>query len=305
MKYKIETIISRDEIEQLGTKEKFWFYDENDKKKLFKIGRPGTGEDWAEKVAYELGRLLKLPCAVYEFAKWGDKKGTISLSFVPVGVRLVHGNELLAIIHDGNYPKEQRFHLSDYKLSIVLNLIENELGDLQLPLNYIDDYIKKPIDLFVGYLIFDCWIANQDRHHENWAILVDNKEFKLYFAPTYDHGAGLGCKVSPEEAKKRLQTKDINYSLKKFVTRAKSPFYSDSNKQLKTIEIIELLLEKYPQTVCYWIGKIENIKEEDIRTILNKVPDEFIDNVSKEFAQQILYENKLRLLEIKKGKCNE
>ncbi len=305
MEYKIEIIKSRDEIEQLGTKEKFWFYDENDKKKLFKIGRPGTGEDWAEKVAYELGRLLKLPCATYGFAEWGDKKGTVSLSFVPENVRLVHGNELLAIIHDSNYPKEQRFHLSDYKLSIVLNLIENELGDLQLPLNYVDDYIKKPIDLFVGYLVFDCWIANQDRHHENWAILVDNKEFKLYFAPTYDHGAGLACKVSPEEANKRLKTKDISYSVKKFVTRAKSPFYSDLDKQLKTIEVVELLLEKYPETVCYWIGKIENIKEEDIRTVLNKVPDKFIDNVSKEFAQQILYENKLRLLEIKKGKCNE
>jgi hypothetical protein len=304
MPYSIEAITSRDEIEQLGTKEKFWFYDKNNIKKLFKIGRPQTGEDWSEKAAFEIGKLLGLPCAIYEFAKWDTRQGTISVSFVPEGMRLVHGNELLAIVYDKNYPRDQRYHLSDYKLSIVLNLIENELEDLKLPLEYIDDFIKKPIDLFIGYLVFDCWIANQDRHHENWAILVDTKEVKWYFAPTYDHAAGLGCKVSPEEAGERLATNDKNYSVKKFVTRAKSPFYSDTNKQLKTIEVIEILVDRYPQIVCYWIDKIEQIVVDDIRLILDKVPDDFIDDNSKKFAQQILYENKIRLLKLKKEKCN-
>lgn len=36
--------------EQLGTKEKFWLL-RNDQRYLFKIGRPGTGENWAEKIA--------------------------------------------------------------------------------------------------------------------------------------------------------------------------------------------------------------------------------------------------------------
>jgi len=303
MPYKIEIITSRDEMEQLGTKEKFWFYDDSNIKKLFKIGRPGTGEDWAEKVAYELAKLLDLPCAIYEFAKWGEKLGTVSNSFVPDGMQLVHGNELLVFAHDNEYPRNQRYHLSDYKLYIVANLIENELKNLSLPLKYKgNDIIKNPIDLFVGYLIFDCWIANQDRHHENWGILLEEE---WYFAPTYDHAAGLGCKVSPDEAKKRLTTNDKNYSLEKFVTRAKSPFYSDENKQLKTIEVVEILIDKYPDTVCYWIDKIEQITVDNIRLILDKVPGEFIDDSSKKFAQQILHENKVRLLKLKKEKCND
>lgn len=50
--YPIIEIESKDEIEQLGTKEKYWIYDAITKeKKLFKIGR----EDWAEIVAiYDL-----------------------------------------------------------------------------------------------------------------------------------------------------------------------------------------------------------------------------------------------------------
>lgn len=44
--YPIIEIESKDEIEQLGTKEKYWIYDAiTNEKKLFKIGRENTGED--------------------------------------------------------------------------------------------------------------------------------------------------------------------------------------------------------------------------------------------------------------------
>ncbi|MGR3220598.1 MAG: hypothetical protein ACUZ8H_12405, partial [Candidatus Anammoxibacter sp.] len=70
MSYQIVTIkgVIR-EIEQLGTKEKFWLYDEEKKTKvLFKIGRPNTGENWSEKASNELAKILGLPCADYQFA---------------------------------------------------------------------------------------------------------------------------------------------------------------------------------------------------------------------------------------------
>lgn len=304
MKYNIVTITSRDEIEQLGTKEKFWFYDTDETKKLFKIGRPGTGEDWAEKIAYELAKLLGLPCAKYEFAQWEGRQGTVSTSFVPESKRLIHGNELLVVFHDDEYPKTSRYHLSDYKLDVVLKLIESDLGDLlRFPENYEgNSFVKKPIDLFIGYLIFDCWVANQDRHHENWGIILGDG---AYFAPTYDHAAGLGCKVSEEEAQKRLDTKDENYSIKKFVTRAKSPFYSNDEVQLKTIEVVEILAEKYPIVSCYWINKIDNIEIDNIQNIFGRVPNKFMGNSSKQFAQQILEENKIRLLRTKEEKYHE
>jgi len=81
MKYSIFKILIDvfDTIEQLGTKEKFWFYDKNDKtRKLFKIGRPGTGENWSEKATYELAKILGLPCAKYELAIWKGKEGVLS-----------------------------------------------------------------------------------------------------------------------------------------------------------------------------------------------------------------------------------
>lgn len=56
-------------IEDLGTKEKFWFRHPNLDSCLFKKTRPNTGEDWAEKIAAQLSDLLGLPHTDYELAK--------------------------------------------------------------------------------------------------------------------------------------------------------------------------------------------------------------------------------------------
>lgn len=50
--------------------------------------------------------------------------------------------------------------------------------------------------------MFDCLIANQDRHHENWGLIVG-----------FGKKLRLGCKVKEEEAKNRLYTKDLNYTV--------------------------------------------------------------------------------------------
>ena len=81
MAYTIYTIESRNFLEQLGTKEKFWYYDENDIEHLFKIGRSNTGENWSEKVAGELAELLGISAIHYEFATFKDKEGVIDLKF--------------------------------------------------------------------------------------------------------------------------------------------------------------------------------------------------------------------------------
>ena len=54
--------------EQLGTKSKFWFFDEENRRFLFKAEERGTGEDWAEKIVCELCKLIGLPHVHYELA---------------------------------------------------------------------------------------------------------------------------------------------------------------------------------------------------------------------------------------------
>ena len=68
--FKVYTVSTskKDSLEPLGTKRKFWFTNEQGKRILFKAEDRGTGEDWSEKVACELCRLLGLPHIHYDLA---------------------------------------------------------------------------------------------------------------------------------------------------------------------------------------------------------------------------------------------
>lgn len=288
-----------DAIEQLGTKEKFWFYGfVDDIPKLCKFGRIGTGENWAEKVACELAKLIDLPSAEYDFAKWKGREGVVTPLFVPKNGRLIHGNEILAkIIKD--YPLQKRYKVSAYQLKAVLAIIK-VVPDF-LPIGYEgENCIKKPLDLFIGYLIFDCWIANQDRHHENWGIVLDTSDNTVHLAPTYDHASGFGCRVSDSEMIGRLSTGDLRYNIDAFADKAKSPFYSLGLKRFSTIETVIYAAKKNKNAAIYWINKIEKISRAEIVNIFQKVPDSIINKISIEFAIAILEANKNRLLEVKR-----
>ena len=76
------------QLEQLGTKTKFWYRDQDGRRVLFKEGRPGTGENWAEKVCCELCGFLDIPHANYDLAIWKDKQGVVSPSFVPAVIEI-------------------------------------------------------------------------------------------------------------------------------------------------------------------------------------------------------------------------
>ncbi len=235
--------------------------------RLCKVGRPGTGENWDEKVTGELAKLLTIPCASYDFAVWMDKECVISPSFVPPYYRLIHGNELLSSFVVKDYPKNQKYKVTKYKLSAVEELLVslNKHKRLMLPIGFTaNDSIESAMDIFISYLLFDCFISNPDRHHENWGILLDNKSQKYHLAPTYDHASGLGCRVSDEEREKRLSTKDKRYTVGSFVNRPRTPFYDNGSNRLKIIDAFTSLAKKNKIAANYWLNKLETVPDEAI-----------------------------------------
>ena len=88
------------DIEQLGSKDKFWFW-LDDEKWIFKEaqviltsqGDVPTGEDWAEKIAAEIAELLGIPAARVELAE----AGVGVVNFTSPVQQLMHSNEVLAL----------------------------------------------------------------------------------------------------------------------------------------------------------------------------------------------------------------
>lgn len=79
-------------------------------------------------------------------------------------------------------------------------------------------------DYFIAMLIFDAIIGNEDRHLNNWDIIISTKE--TYIAPIMDNGASLLAYV-----------KDKDLSTKFTIGRDKSkPFKNTHTKQIALIK---------------------------------------------------------------------
>jgi hypothetical protein len=218
-----------DRPETLGSKAKMWLTPDPllglpAEQHLFKVGRPGTGENWAEKAACEIAKALELPCAEYDLAVLDGTQGVLSQRFVPLGVPFIPGNMIFSRV-DKNYDGSLRFKQVRYKLQAAMKILQ---ANWLLPLNAAArDTALKAQEFFAGYLIFDALIGNTDRHHENWGVAVVRNDTKVDFhlAPTFDHASSLGRELTDERRHDRLNTRDQGYSVEAYAERARSAFY--------------------------------------------------------------------------------
>ena len=279
----------------LGTKEKYWFHIDN-QEYLFKIGRPGTGENWAEKIAAELAGLLGLPHAEYNFASWKGRKGVLSPQMVPEGGRLVHGNELLAAVHK-DYPKQKDGRVSDHTLKRIVALLRSQTIGFPPGWSPPNPAIKTAFHLFLGYLLLDVWISNQDRHHENWGIIRTHE--LLYLAPTYDHAASMGQNETDETRHDRLTSKDQGRQISNYIKRARSAIFETnrSKKPMLTLELFQKAIAYEPEIGQIWLDQLRQITENSCQDLFDRLPPSEASILARQFALELLICNRQRLLE--------
>ena len=198
---------SRRDVEQLGSKRKFWFVHEG-QKWLFKEARENTGEDRAEKVASEVAAMLHLPTHYTELAESEGRRGCAVKSFLTRNdTALVHGNELLAGII-GNYDKDKVRGQPDHTFDNIVTVFERLFKN--------DKARREASFSMVGYLVLDALVGNTDRHHQNWGLIVTwgavNTELSFSFrlAPTFDHASSLGRELTDEARLRYLHDNTVD-----------------------------------------------------------------------------------------------
>ena len=276
-----------DTVEQLGTKFKFW-YDDN--QILFKEGRPDGGEHWSEKAACEIARLLGLPHASYDLARWRGRIGVVSSLFIPKGGRLVVGNELLG------REVENYIEAREHRVSTVMALLRS--ADIKYPLGFEQPpAMARACDVFVGYLMLDALIANQDRHHENWGY-VELADGSVHLAPTFDHASSLGRNDSDKAREDRLTTTNPERSVERYVLRAKSAFLAaeGDGKRLTTLEAFEWAAKYRPQAAKYWLERLGACEQGAFEAVFAEMPPEIMSDTAKRFAISMIQANRRRLL---------
>ena len=292
------------QLEQLGSKRKFWFFSEEEQF-LFKetqqqANEIPTGEDWAEKIACVLAGRLGIPHVDYELAivKNGkEKRGSVCKNFVSRQWSLVHGNELLQE-WDSRYPKdpERKFKVVEHTIDAVFHVVSN----MQLPpeafRSNLPAGVTDAVGVFVGYLLLDTWIANQDRHHENWGALRRNGQCLL--APSFDHGASLARNLTEQERRDRLGTNDERRSISAFIRKARSAFFSSQvpQKPLPTLQAWKDWSAKTTVASDAWLERLAGVEDSEVRTVLEQIPDTHMSAVTREFTLELLANNRRRIL---------
>lgn len=287
---------ARESLEPLGTKPKFWYRD-GEHRMLFKAEERGTGEDWAEKIASELAALLGLPHVHYDLATdvVNDVPGVVCETCAPPPMAMGLGNQLLQAL-DPEYPEGRKYKVREHTVDAVAEVV----GLLQPPpspyRDQMPDGITTALDVFTGYVMLDAWIANQDRHHENWGALRDQDG--LYLAPTFDHGASMARNLTDADRKERLTSSDQGRQIPHFVRRARSAFYADASqpKPMTTVQAWLAFARKAPEAATIWLESLRAVELSAVQAVLDEVPPHRMSQVSRQFTFALLTENRRRLL---------
>jgi hypothetical protein len=284
-----------DLIEQLGTKQKFWYFDPIRGPSLYKLGRPGTGEDWAEKIASEVAGLLTLPHATYDLAIWRGRHGVSTPTFRPAQGRLVFGNELLVRAPVAEFERGAGNLRQHHTIPRVFRLLSAPA--LRTPLGWdADPGNLSAAEVFVGYLMLDALIGNQDRHDENWGLVV--MPDGLFLQPTFDHASSLGRNESDKNRLSRLDSNDRLRSIESYCKKARSWLYAKAgeDRRLTTLEAFIAAAQLYAAAAIHWLTILDNVDMESIRRMLNDIPDDWASVPARRFAEEMIRENRQRLL---------
>ncbi|MBG0626427.1 hypothetical protein I4P27_18565 [Enterobacter roggenkampii] len=302
----VELNVVPKDLESLGTKEKFWFKYSPDPHAgawMFKYSKGSTGEHWSEKCTSELCDLLQIPHASYDLAKVNGRYGVLTKNIIPHGYRMVMGNEVLHT-RTADYPVPEPSHVAERVVRVREHTVSRVLGCLdrehiQPPETSFDIAGLNAGDVFCGYLMLDALVSNQDRHHENWAIMLNNETQECFLCPTYDHAASLGRELPEAQYIERLHTRDLNRAVPAFVAKARSELFKlkTDTKRLLTLDAFLLACDKRLHAKEHWLSRLEGVSDDDIANIFNRLPLECATLNARAFATAVVIENKKRLLQ--------
>lgn len=281
--------------EQMGSKRKVWLESPERCSYLFKYvrgdkqGRRTYGDDWAEKLAAELAGLFGIPAAAVELAELQGAHGVICRRINDPGVvELAHGNELLGAWATG-YDKDRKREHPLYTVDAVRGC----LGDTGSPVDSPEPDVLGGFGVWAGYLVFDAWIANTDRHHENWGVLIDRRDGNTRLAPSFDHGTSLGFNASDPRIEAMLRDQQ---ALDRWCRKGRSSHFA-GKPMLVDVAVDALRLAGTPAR-DHWVTRLRGLRTEDWETVIDRVPLPRMSEQARTFVGTVLETNRRRLLDV-------
>ncbi|MEA3412581.1 MAG: HipA domain-containing protein [Pseudomonadota bacterium] len=274
------------EDEAMGSKEKFWFREDDGPEWLFKYPQPNTGQHWAEKIAAEVADVLDILHARVELAVFQGVRGSATESFAREGRELYHGNQVLAgqLL---DYDPGKQFRQSDHTLESIFAALDRVF---EAP-----DAARRARERLAEYLVLDALIGNTDRHHENWGILRKRTPsgWTGMVAPTFDHASSLGRELldeRPGKCRRRILEED---RLPQYAEKARGAIYwrSSDRKGISPLELVRRASDLHPGLFGPALNQLEKLEKDRLHQIMERIPEGWITELSKNFAVDLMCYN--------------
>ncbi|MBI5762036.1 MAG: hypothetical protein HZA51_00775 [Planctomycetes bacterium] len=242
--------------------------------------------------------------------------GTASPSIVMEHQSLIHGNEILVNIVKGyEASATKRYGQSKHTLKNVLSVLNDD--QIGLPMGWTPPHgVSTPTGLMIGYLMFDVLIGNTDRHHENWAIVLDSSvhlntdpggfispatpgEWLLRMAPTFDHASSLGAHLVDSKRTSILAAEN-GFPMEGYVEKARSALYhtEDDSKAMMTIDAFAKAAHYDGAAAKAWVLQVATRSIKEFRVVFDRFPRTRISDVAADFAVALLDANRRRLVSL-------
>lgn len=279
-----------EQVESAGRGTNTWLAGPNSGRWLHKLTRVRAdrreGQEWAEKISAELGSLVGIPTARIELARRQGRPGCISADLKPGAAwEFQAGSVLIAELVPSFIPKthsRQGHNLANVRQSLRAALPP---ATAEAPEGFTG------FDLFGGYLLFDAWIANQDRHVENWSVLR-GPSGAVRLAPSYDHGSTLGFNLTDSRRVGLLSSDD---ALAAWLNRGSAVKFEDG-QEATLVEFAHRALSMVSnETRDYWRERFGSASQEQWRRIVDATPE--MSDQARTLVDRMLVVNRRRILD--------
>jgi hypothetical protein len=247
--------------------------------------RPPTGNgtvwqmnDAAEVIASRLAWSLGMPAADCRYAVREGSLGVISRNVTPPSHDLHNASTVLAEIDGYVHHQQEGGGRLRSDEGYTLDAVEHVLDGLSGPPGW--EHLRA-FELFAGFLVLDAFVANTDRHPQNWAILEDRGTGERALAPTFDHGRALGSGMTDE----KRRSADVPVWCARGRANPFTPREGLLHLARRAVE---------GSAAAWWLTRVKLLDIEHIHEMMSAPPGRLSVDASS-FMEQVLIENRRRL----------
>ncbi|MGH3697301.1 MAG: hypothetical protein ACRDRX_25505 [Pseudonocardiaceae bacterium] len=153
------------------------------------------------------------------------------------------------------------------------------------------------VEVFAGYLALDAWVANQDRHDQNWAVLRQAAApGELRLASSYDHASSLGFNLLDARRATMLASGAVAAWAARGTAHRFEHDPGSSWREIPTLvaaahDALDLAGQKASR---HWIELLESLEWAEVENAIARTPN--LSDVTASFILELLTVNRRRLL---------